>query len=82
MEEAYLNLISAIVEQALKDFREASGRLREDPRDFEAQRILFDVKQFLRSDWFAFLCDYDGEWLIEKMESSDSHSKTIYRKKY
>lgn len=59
MNDGYELLSAAIIERALLDYRTAltekdGGRIRE-------------CERFLRSQWFAFLSDLDGEKLISMM---------------
>lgn len=37
-------------------------------RYYEAEKILKEAKEFLRSDWFEMLMDLDGEQLIKLAE--------------
>ena len=70
-QEAYENLINAIVLQAFKDYAWAQRRLRRHPDCLIAQRMLSDVARFMRSDWLEFLTGLDGQWMLERMKSWD-----------
>ena len=52
MSEGYVPLSAAIIERALLDYKQA----------------LSESERFLRSQWFAFLSDLDGEKLIVMMK--------------
>ena len=68
MDEAYINLIEAIMRQASKDYRAAKKKLAMCPDDWKAQDLLKDVEGFVRADWFEMLADADGDRLLERME--------------
>ena len=66
--KAYENLANAIIEQAVRDFREAKLRLQKNARDAEAEKTYRETKRFFRSEWFSQLTTLDGELLLEKLE--------------
>ena len=66
--KAYENLANAIIEQAVRDFREAKLRLQKNARDAEAEKTYMEIKRFFRSEWFSQLTTLDGELLLEKLE--------------
>ena len=68
MDEAYINLINAIILQAFKDYRWSAMRLRRDPTDFEAQKLIHDIETFCRSEWLTMLTEVDGEYLLGKIK--------------
>lgn len=68
MDEAYMNLIEAILRQASKDYRFARKKLARHPDDWKAQDLLKDVEEFIRSEWFEMMADADGDRLLERME--------------
>ena len=59
MSEGYVPLSAAIIERALLDYKQA---LSED------EGTIRECERFLRSQWFAFLSDLDGEKLIVMMK--------------
>lgn len=58
--DPYRALANAIVEQAVKDYREA---LREGDD-------LRELEQFFRSQWYRELTDLDGETIMRKVRES------------
>ena len=66
--KAYENLANAIIEQAVRDFREAKLRLQKNARDAEAEKTYRETKRVFRSEWFSQLTTLDGELLLEKLE--------------
>ena len=68
MEEAYINLVNAIILQAFKDYHWAVKKLQKDPTHPDAHRIIYEVETFCRSDWLEVLTDVDGEWLLERIK--------------
>ena len=67
MEEAYFNLIRAIIERAQKDYRDALKNLAMNPNNFHAQDRIKEVESFYRSDWFVMLTGHEGDGLIERL---------------
>ena len=59
MNEGYKELAAAIIKQCLLDYKEALQT--------NALCTMLECEKFLRSQWFAFLSDMDGERLIKKM---------------
>lgn len=59
MTEGYKLLAAAIIKQCLLDYREA----------LKSHDIIttLDCEQFLRSQWFDFMSDMNGEKLIKMM---------------
>ena len=66
MQEEYKNLIAAIILQALKDLRWAVSCMKKNPADYWSLRTVKEIETFFRSDWFALLCSFDGEWIFNK----------------
>lgn len=53
-------LVNAMVEQAVKDYRDAL-RKKDD-------YVIGDCETFFRSEWFEYLTDVSGELIIEKIK--------------
>ena len=68
MIRAYENLANAIVEQAVKDYRQARAKLAKDAEDVMALKMRRETERFFRSAWFGQLTALDGELLLEKLE--------------
>ena len=68
MIRAYENLANAIVEQAVKDYRQARAKLAKDAEDVMALKMRRGTERFFRSAWFGQLTTLDGELLLEKLE--------------
>lgn len=62
-ETPYTNLAMAIVERTVFDYRIAVRS-----KDYTAKR---ELRKFFTSDWFAFLCDLDGEVLMKNLEDME-----------
>lgn len=60
MSEGYVPLSAAIIERALLDYKQALSEKDEG--------MIRECELFLRSQWFAFLSDLDGEKLIVMMK--------------
>ena len=80
--EPYESLANAIVEQAVTDYRKATAdiriakhRLRENPNDEKAIKLLnqsyrmhTECNRFFRSEWFGVLTKVDGERLLRELK--------------
>lgn len=62
MSEGYVPLSAAIIERALLDYKQALSEKDEG--------TIRECERFLRSHWFAFLSDLDGEKLIAIMRGN------------
>lgn len=62
-EYPHKNLALAIVERAVFDYRIAVRS-----KDYTAKR---ELRRFFTSDWFAFLCDLDGEVLMNNLKDME-----------
>ena len=62
MNEGYKLLAAAIIERALLDYRQAL--------DEKSESNIRECERFLRSQWFAFLSDLDGEKLIAMVKET------------
>ena len=71
MEEAYILLIRAIVQQAVKDWRNANRILKKNPASYASSDRVREVERFFRSDWFYFLTGMEGETAIKELEKWD-----------
>jgi hypothetical protein len=63
----------AVVKQACKDYKAAVHRLLRIHHDEAALRMKADVEKFLHSEWFAMLCDLDGEALMKQIYDIEFH---------
>ena len=66
--EAYTGLASAIILQAVKDYRKASKTLKKNPKWEDALKDKAEVERFFRSQWFAELTAIDGRMLLRKLQ--------------
>ena len=71
-EENYQALATAIIEQAVQDFRAAYRRLKNNPDDKLAKGKIQEITKFFCSQHFEALSDLDGPTLLnmimQKME--------------
>lgn len=68
MRENWEALVSAIVLQAVDDYRVARRRVRRKPDQAEAQRRLREVERFFRSRWFRELTNLDGAEILNELK--------------
>ena len=64
--DPYERLASAIVLQAVKDYRKALKTLQMNPKSRSAKADKNALEHFFRSQWYTCLTSVDGEMLIEK----------------
>ena len=62
MSKGYEPLSAAIIERALLDYKQALSEKDEG--------TIRECERFLRSQWFAFLSDFDGKKLIAIMRGN------------
>ena len=61
-------LVAAVVARAENDYRNARRRLRKNPSDYQAQKLLKDCVWFFKSDWFRTVTSAPGEPILKKLE--------------
>jgi hypothetical protein len=67
MDRNYEDLANGIVLQAVKDYREALNKLKEEPENLEAEITKEEVETFFRSSWYRELTSLDPELLIKEL---------------
>ena len=65
------NLATAIILQAVKDYREARKKHKKRPKNEDAKLMIADYEAFFCSDWFAALTNIDGETLLRKLQEEE-----------
>jgi hypothetical protein len=63
----YQAIANAVVEQAVKDYRQALKAVSLNSRNREAKAIVSECEAFFRSDWYGVLTGLDGEMLMAKI---------------
>ena len=66
--DPYEKLTSAIVLQAVRDYREACKKLCRGRKNIDAQVIKGECIRFFRSGWFKALTSVDCEYIIRKLD--------------
>lgn len=66
-DRAFEDLANAIIVQAADDYRAACKRLKDHPGDRAADAMKTECEQFFRSEWYEFLTDVDGEYLLDRL---------------
>ena len=64
----YERLISAIISQAVDDYRAALKALSKNPKNIQANRDKSECERFFLGKWFSELTDVDGKWLMHKLQ--------------
>ena len=64
-EKGYDNLALAIVTRAIEDYKLAHyvHHIDKEP----SWKVIVEVENFLKSDWFTVLCDLDGDVVLEHL---------------
>lgn len=77
--DGYQLLANAIIEQAVKDYRNDRDILKTRSEKSTAyEKAAVDIKRierFFRSAWFKELTDIDGEWLLDKLREEGRYNK-------
>ena len=63
----YEALANAIVEQAVKDYRDALRRLKKHPDSKAAMADAMEIEEFFHSPWYGTLTQIDPDYLIERL---------------
>ena len=63
----YTELANAIVIQAVKDYRNALKTLKRYPRYEPAKKVVAEVEEFFRSEWYRTLTSVDADMLMTKI---------------
>ena len=71
MNNPYENLAHAVILQAVKDYRWARKKLKQNPKKREAKLMIEDCERFFRSKWFTALTTVDGVTLLRKLEEEE-----------
>ena len=71
MYESYIELANAIIIQAVKDYRIALRKIRNNIKDILAHRDKKNIEQFFGSEWFSMLTKLDPELLLKKLEGEN-----------
>ena len=61
-------LTNAIVKMAVKDWRKAARRLKRKPNNKQALALKQECEAFFLSDWFSFLTDADGKYILKRLQ--------------
>ncbi len=59
---------SAIVLQAVKDYKAAMKRLRKNPDNKAARKMLRECERFFHSGWYEMLTDIEPECLLRGVQ--------------
>ena len=65
---AYENLASAIILQAVSDYRAARKQLQKNPGNAQAARVNREVRRFFLSAYFGNLTKLDGRQLLAQLD--------------
>ena len=63
----YTELANAIIIQAVKDYRNALKTLKRYPRYEPAKKVVAEVEEFFRSEWYRTLTSVDADMLMTKI---------------
>ncbi len=63
----YQALANAIIEQAVKDYKDALSRLKRHPDSKAAMEEAMEIERFFHSPWFGVLTQIDPDYLIRRL---------------
>ncbi len=67
--DPYEALANAVVLQAVKDWREAVGKLNKGRKNVAAESMRDECERFFKSSYFNTFTELDGEILLSKLKS-------------
>ena len=71
MNELYEKLATAIILQAVEDWRKSVKALKKRPHCTEAMMMKDECEQFFLSDWFEALTSVDGGMILRKLKQEE-----------
>lgn len=74
-DEGCINLVIAIVRQALIDYRKALKSLKKNPNNIDKYRMKNECETFFSSEYFTLLTNLDGDYLLKNMERMSKNAK-------
>ena len=82
--DPYQSLANAIILQAIRDYRNASEDLADNPKSTTARHRCDECMKFFRSRWFGVLTDVRPEILIERLHEEKKYmmARTALKKLY
>ena len=66
--EPYKEIASAIILQAVKDYRTATRKYKKGKDTDKHQATMNEIENFIRSEWFGVLSDIEPEMLLGKLK--------------
>ena len=63
----YQALANGIIEQAVKDYRDALHRLKKHPDDKAAMKEAMELEEFFHASWYGVLTQVDPDYLIDRL---------------
>ena len=64
----YENLANAVVLKAVKDYRDAAGKLSRGKKNIMAEQRKTECETFFKSQYFNVFTDLDGNALLSQLE--------------
>ena len=64
----YENLANAVVLQAVKDYRDAAGKLSRGKKNTTAEQTKSECEKFFKSGYFNVFTELDGKALLSQLE--------------
>ena len=71
MNELYEELATAIILQAVEDWRKSVKALKKRPHCTEAMMMKDECEQFFLSEWFGVLTSVDGSMILRKLKQEE-----------
>ena len=61
---------NAVVEQAVKDYKDAIRRLKKNPKNRIDMLEALALEDFFHSDWYTLLTNVDADYLIDRLRKA------------
>ena len=71
MNELYEEFATAIILQAVEDWRTSVKTLKKRPRNDEARQMKDECEQFVLSEWIGVLTSVDGNMILRKLKQEE-----------
>ena len=71
MTDPYENLVTAVVQQTVSDWRAAVRKLRKRPNNYRAKRRRAECEAFFRSEWFTALTGANGSYILRTLKKEE-----------
>ena len=81
--ESYEELANAIIVFAMQEYQIYYKKYLRDPNNSRLRGRVKEIRAFMKSDWFSALSKVDGDYILNKIETSVKEGKEfVFKQKY